>query len=365
MVLSLLVFAATATAESKEKPWEAPVPSGIRALDCTNAIPINCGDVVQGSNVGLPNNVDYYSCVGWQETGGEVVYEFVIPQGVCYTVTIVLSNYTGDPDWFLLSACDENECVAYGDVSGTTVCLNPGTYYLVVDGYSYNPTVTYTLSVSCTECECPVPPCCPSLYHTDIFDFNIQDYGFQTQICNGTQVWQWGALSYSSVPPIACDNVYVTNVLGTVVNGNYVAYSGDIAMIGPVDITPGSWCMELCHFYDTEARFDGGNVKVSTDGGATWTLITPARLYDNTTYSACRCIPLEPAFTGHQFNTTWLRDCFTLTDFIGQQVWIGFFFGSDGSVQYPGWYIKWVKFGSNEPTSTEESTWGNIKSMFR
>jgi hypothetical protein len=44
---------------------------------------------------------------------------------------------------------------------------------------------------------------------------------------------------------------------------------------------------------------------------------------------------------------------------------IGFFFGSDGSVQYPGWYVKWVKLGGNAPISIEDSSWGRIKSMYR
>ena len=31
-----------------------------------------------------------------------------------------------------------------------------------------------------------------------------------------------------------------------------------------------------------------------------------------------------------------IRDCFDLSDFIGQNVWFGVFFGSDSSVTYPG-----------------------------
>ncbi|RPJ42776.1 MAG: hypothetical protein EHM19_09910 [Candidatus Latescibacterota bacterium] len=363
LVLSIFLLAASAVAEDKEKPWVEPFAPGLRALDCTGATPIGCGAVVQGSNVGAPNNASAYSCVGWNEGGGEVVYAFVVDQA-CQILTATLSGMTVDLDVFILSACDENECIAYGNAFATTTCLLPGTYYIVVDGYG-TAQGGYTLTISCALCDCPEQACCPSLYHSDVFDFNADDNGFLTQICGGAQVWQWAGLANPEVPSVACDNVFVTNVLGTIVNGDYQASSGDIAVLGPVTITSFNWCMELCHYYDTESRFDGGNVKVSTDGGATWTLIAPQRGYDNVTYSACVCIPLESAFTGHQFAATWLRDCFNLSSYAGQQILVGFFFGSDSSVHYPGWYIKWVKFGGNQPTSNDESTWGEIKSMFR
>ena len=64
IVLAVLLVASVAAADDKVKLWETPVQTAGRALDCTNAIPINCGDILSGDNTGLPNNVDYYSCVG-------------------------------------------------------------------------------------------------------------------------------------------------------------------------------------------------------------------------------------------------------------------------------------------------------------
>jgi hypothetical protein len=71
------------------------------------------------------------------------------------------------------------------------------------------------------------------------------------------------------------------------------------------------------------------------------------------------------AFTGHTHNTAFMLDCFDLRQYVGQPIWIGFFYGSDSSVQYPGWYIKWVKFGSDLPSSTEDRSWGSIKALYR
>ena len=168
------------------------------------------------------------------------------------------------------------------------------------------------------------------------------------------------------IPQVGCDDVVITKVLGTVLADDYPPNAGEIAMVGPYMITDACWCMELCHFYDTENRFDGGNVKISTDGGATWTLVAPSRLYDDVGYSSNACIPLEEVFTGHTYSTVFHQDCFDVSAFGGMDIWVGFFFGSDGSVgYYPGWYIKWLKIGSDDSTPVEESSWGHIKAMYR
>jgi hypothetical protein len=168
------------------------------------------------------------------------------------------------------------------------------------------------------------------------------------------------------VPTVACDDVPITNLLGTVLAGDYDPSSGEIAVIGPFNIKPCCYCMELCHWYDIETTFDGGNVKVSTDGGATWQLVNPTGGYPGATNDWQDCIPDEPAYTGHNLAASgFVRDCFDLSNFAGMDVMVGFFFGSDSSVQYPGWYIKWVKFGSEQASSSEFQSWGTIKDTFR
>ena len=59
--------------------------------------------------------------------------------------------------------------------------------------------------------------------------------------------------------------------------------SGEIAAIGPIHPDASCYCLEICHYYDTESDsspWDGGNVKVSPDNGATWQLVTPADSQD-------------------------------------------------------------------------------------
>jgi hypothetical protein len=365
IVLTVLLIASVALGTEKEKRFEYPLPPTSRALDCSNAIPVTCGSTYTGSNIGVASTADLYSCVGWNETGGDVVYELVIEEGTCQIITGTISGMSADLDIFFLGSCDENDCLEYGNTSFTTSCLEPGTYYIVVDGY-YGASSDYVLDVVCEECSCPTPPCCPFENDCYFIDFNETDGGFVTLPCNGNPVWDWAAVSNPDVPPIACEDVAVTNILGTNVNGDYGDDAGEIAYVGPFYISEYCTCLELCHFYDTENRFDGGNVKISTDGGATWTLVAPSRLYDDVGYSSNACIPLEEVFTGHTYSTVFHQDCFDVSAFGGMDIWVGFFFGSDGSVgYYPGWYIKWLKIGSDDSTPVEESSWGHIKAMYR
>jgi len=118
-------------------------------LDCTSPISIACGGSYSGTNSGFPSNVTYYSCSGWTESGPEVLFELTITSPKI--IVAALSGLTGDLDVFILSTCDEAQCIAYGDNSATTTCKTAGTYYIVVDGY-YGAISPFTLTVSCIPC---------------------------------------------------------------------------------------------------------------------------------------------------------------------------------------------------------------------
>jgi len=238
--------------------------------------------------------------------------------------------------------------------------------YVGADGADH-----YLDAVSLFYEEPPEPPCCPLDVVCYDFDFNVSDCGVALELCDGgVTTWEWGVPD-PLVPVLACDDVPVTNVLGTTLVGSYPLLAGEIAMIGPVDITEDCWCMDLCHYYEFESDYsiwDCGNVKVSPDGGATWFLVYPADGYDgiandciDTYHPLCVC---EEEVFGHS-SGTFVRDCFDLRAYMGETVMIGFFFGSDSSVAYLGWYIKWAKIGRPQGTAVEQSSWGNIKALYR
>ncbi len=363
ILIALLVLSFSGVAAAAEKkPGVPPVQYGTRGnLDCTSARTITCGETVSGDNSNGVNNVDHYSCSGWTESGPEEVWVLNLPGPDCWIVSVDIDPSGCDLDVFFLASCDEADCIDYGDSGFVTECLLPGTYYIVVDGYN-GAECSYTLNVECETCECPEIPCCPTPFHCHIFDFNQSSNNYFSMACGGQPVWGWG-MDQECIPAVACDGVQVTSILGTYLNSDYPSDAGEIAVIGPIFLDYCCWCMELCHFYDIEDRWDGGNVKISTDGGSTWQLITPAGGYDDTANDDCSCVPGEPVFTG--WSGVFVRDCFDLTGYTGRQIWIGFFFGSDGSFEYCGWYPKWVKFGGYEPSATERSSWGSIKSQYR
>jgi hypothetical protein len=170
---------------------------GDRALDCTSAILSGCNIAVPGDNTGGPTNVDEYSCVGWLESGPEVVYELVVPFSPT-TVTVTLSDLSADLDVFLLSACDENACITFGDNS-FAVALDAGIYYLVVDGY-YGAVSSYTLTVECVDL--------PLLYFAvRFYEHNVDlpsNLLYEQYLADGHESWneELGCFEYwADIPP--------------------------------------------------------------------------------------------------------------------------------------------------------------------
>ncbi len=232
-------------------------------LDCTSPITLEIGDFTSGDNSGAPANVTGYPpCFGSAVTlqGGEVVYEITIDGPGCQGFGALCRNSCG-LYLYLLGSCDETDCMEWGDGSIVTGCLDPGTYYLVVDGpyECYYELETYDWT--------PEPHCCPVLDACYTFDFGASSNGFTTQACGGAAVWQWGESGL--VPGTDCGGQPVTNVLGTILDDVYPSNAGEAAVIGPVSVTADCACMELCHYYEIEEGWDGGNVKISADGGST------------------------------------------------------------------------------------------------
>jgi len=119
------------------------VPSG-SPLDCSSPIEISEGTSYNGSTAGSSSNIIAYKRSNWYENGPEVVHR--ISTSFKGTITASLSNLSSDLDVFILSACDPDECLAYGDSAAELADAPAGTYYIVVDGY-YGASGAYTLMV--------------------------------------------------------------------------------------------------------------------------------------------------------------------------------------------------------------------------
>ena len=154
----------------------------------------------------------------------------------------------------------------------------------------------------------------------------------------GGTCWQWGVPTYASGPATAHSGtkLWGTILAGTYTPGHYWLDSSTIVVPPGQDLTWWQW-------YYIESSYDGGNIKISTDGGTTWTLVTPVGGYPGTANSANPLYP-QPIYTGTA--NTWQQKTVDLAAYDGLPIKIRFDFGADSSVNYAGWYIDDVKVGS-------------------
>ena len=185
-------------------------------------------------------------------------------------------------------------------------------------------------------------------YYTDTFYFTlpIEIYLIDLESNNGyyitdpiTGAWEWG------VPTSGPNGAHSgTKVWATVLAGNYQNSANWKLTSEPFTATANNPQLRFWHWYQMEVSgstpgraYDGGNVKISTNNGSTWTLIRPVGGYNGLGYTSNAGIPNESCYTGMQ--STWTEAVFNLPISTGQQFLLRWHFGSDAAVQQAGWYI--------------------------
>jgi V8-like Glu-specific endopeptidase len=145
------VKSATSVSGYRPSSFTGYVTGHAGILDCSSPVFPYCGTAYNGNTSTGVNNVSNYGCTGWIESGPEIVHEiFVFNTG---TLTATLSNLGGvNLDVFILGSCDNNDCLAHGEIIATYVVPAPGLYYIAVDGYQGS-AGSYTLTIDCP----PVP----------------------------------------------------------------------------------------------------------------------------------------------------------------------------------------------------------------
>lgn len=126
--------------------------------------------------------------------------------------------------------------------------------------------------------------------------------------------------------------------------GSGAASGACISLEGDFTLTPAqSSQLTFWTVWDIEATYDGGIVQLSTDGGATWTQLTPSGGYPNTiTEAGNACVampPGTPAFSSAGQTATYLQKTVNLSPWSGQSVRLAFRYGTDGAVTGEGWYV--------------------------
>ena len=200
LVLSFLLISGMAFAEIKSFDKVPPVKSAPMGydrglLDCSGAIEVDLGvGVYYGDNTGAVNNVTAYSCSGWSEDGGEVVYHVVFPDLVTWEVG--LTDMDCDLDLAVLSMCDEDlGCEIVVNVGVYVEEPVPGEFWFVVDGYN-GAACSYTLTFTTTPYE-PPPPA-PDVDFCDLVEDAEGTGFFYGNTCDGQNlIYDLGCNNYT------------------------------------------------------------------------------------------------------------------------------------------------------------------------
>ena len=101
------------------------------------ALPAACDQGFEGDTRAWPAQVSTYtSCRStWPETGPEAIYKLSLNEASDLSAQLVHDTTGVDLDLFLLTGSDPETCMAGEDASLVMSQLQPGDYYLVVDGY--------------------------------------------------------------------------------------------------------------------------------------------------------------------------------------------------------------------------------------
>ncbi|MDD4308782.1 MAG: C25 family cysteine peptidase [Candidatus Cloacimonetes bacterium] len=141
--------------------------------------------------------------------------------------------------------------------------------------------------------------------------------------------WEWGTSTVAG----AHSGV---KIWGTRLNSQYPA-NVTYTLTTPNVFIGTNFMLEFWHSYDTEVGYDGGNVKISTNNGSSWTVIHPEGGYTSNNLSILE----GPGYDGN--SNGWVLARFNLATYANQNVLFRFTFSSDGLYEGDGWFIDDVR----------------------
>ena len=186
-----------------------------------------------------------------------------------------------------------------------------------------------------TEAQCVVPG---YLYYSSDFE---DDNGGWFPAEDST--WEWG--EPRSVGPnraYSGEKCSATNLEGYYGKNIRWQLTSPPISIENLALTRVVFC--VYHWYEAEPLFDGGNVRISTDGGTSWNLVEPEDEYPIESISG---LDGEPGFGGH--SGRWVHSIFEISENIGNIVEMRLDFGSDASTEFSGWYVDNIDVVTSTP----------------
>jgi len=169
--------------------------------------------------------------------------------------------------------------------------------------------------------------------------------------------WEWGTPTYGPSSAHSGSNCWATNLDGDHSNSADSVLDSILIDLNMYSPTPQ---LKFWHWYD-HTTYDCGNVKISTDGGASWSIIYPDSGYTGTATSGNQGIPGEPAFT--DISSGWEQVRFNLSAYEEETVMLRWHFGSTSSTTHPGWYIDDVELSSSLIRNPGDLVYSSIESV--
>lgn len=170
--------------------------------------------------------------------------------------------------------------------------------------------------------------------HNEQLLFNVGTTGMMEDFenSNGSFVcaptgngWEWGTDATAGAHS-------GTKVWGTLLNQQY-PNNVNWTLTSPSVYIGSNFVLEFWHWFDTELNYDGGNVKISTNNGSSWFMLTPENGYTQQTVSALN----GPGYAGTSGG--WVQARFNLSNYPNQNVRFRWTFAADNMIQGQGWYI--------------------------
>ncbi len=155
-------------------------------------------------------------------------------------------------------------------------------------------------------------------------DFEENDWGFTSP-----SFWEWGTPSLGAH---SGESAWATRLYANYLDNADWKLDSTEFYIGT--------CTELhfWHKYQTQTNYDGGNVKISIDGGTTWNVVVPFDGYPTASMSSSNgAIGGEPGFSG--YHPDWAEVVIDISEYAGNYATIRWHFGSNGSTVAYGWVI--------------------------
>ncbi len=237
------------------------------------------------------------------------------PTGICLTENAPAGASCGNG----VTECQEGFC------DGNGICkAEPSAMGLACNDHDAC-TATEGCSLGVCDNGTPVPGC--TIYLSEGFEVCPNGWTFGGD-------WECG--DPENVGPPAAKNGWhtiATNIGGVYsVNQTYdtaVADSPSISLAGATSPVLSFWAWE----WTEGGSFDGYNLKISTNGGADYSLVTTVTPAYNLTVGS------QPAWGGNHASEGWRNYQVDLSAYAGQTVKLRFAFRSDSATVHPGVYI--------------------------